>query len=223
MNQGKRKRVAVLISGRGSNMAALMETARRADCPYEIVAVISNRPGAKGLETAQAAGIATAVVDHKAFDSREAFEEVLHETLLVFAVELVACAGFMRIMTEGFVRRWEGRMLNIHPSLLPLFKGLHTHRRALEAGVRVHGATVHFVTPELDGGPIIIQGAVPVLPDDDEDTLAARVLTVEHRIYPAALWRVAAGQCRLRDGRVEMDGWPIDETASLIAPSSSLP
>ena len=218
-----RKRVAVLISGRGSNMAALLEAGRRENCPYEIAAVISNRPDAKGLETARSAGIATAVVDHKLFDSREAFEEMLHETLTAFAVELVACAGFMRIMTEGFVQRWEGRILNIHPSLLPLFRGLRTHRRALEAGVRVHGATVHFVTPELDGGPIIIQGAVPVLPDDDEDTLAARVLRVEHRIYPAALWQVAAGLCRLHDGRVMLEGWPFDETACLITPQAALP
>ncbi len=223
MTARRRKRVAVLISGRGSNMAALMEAGKRPDCPYEIVAVISNRPDAKGLETAQAASIATAVVDHKAFDSRAAFEEVLHETLLSFGAELVACAGFMRIMTAGFVQRWEGRMLNIHPSLLPLFRGLHTHRRALEAGVRVHGATVHFVTAELDGGPIIIQGAVPVLPDDDEDALAARVLRVEHRIYPAALWQVAAGACRLKGGRVIMNGWPFDEEARLIAPVANIP
>ena len=222
MNAAQRKKVAVLISGRGSNMAALMEAGKRPNCPYEIVAVISNRPEAKGLETAQAAGIATAVVDHKAFATREAFEEVLHETLLAFSTELVACAGFMRIMTEGFVRRWEGRMLNIHPSLLPLFKGLHTHRRALQAGVRVHGATVHFVTPELDSGPIIIQGAVPVLPDDTEEALAARVLKVEHRIYPAALWQVAAGRCRLHQGRVETKNWPFDDSACLIAPVSAL-
>ncbi len=219
----RRKRVAALISGRGSNMAALMEAAQKPGCPYEIVAVVSNRPEAKGLETASAAGIATAVVDHKAFDSREAFEEVLHETLLAFGAELVACAGFMRIMTAGFVQRWEGRMLNIHPSLLPSFKGLHTHRRALEAGVRVHGATVHFVTADLDGGPIIIQGVVPVLPDDDEETLAARVLEVEHRIYPAALWQVAAGKCRLEGERVVMEGWPVDKTARLISPTPDLP
>ena len=219
MSGAGRKRVVVLISGRGSNMAALMEAGKRPNCPYEIVAVISNRPEAKGLETAQAAGVATAVVDHKAFDTREAFEEVLHETLLTFGAELVACAGFMRIMTAGFVQRWEGRMLNIHPSLLPSFKGLHTHRRALEAGVCLHGATVHFVTAELDGGPIIIQGAVPVLPDDDEETLAARVLEVEHQIYPAALWQVAAGKCRLENGKMVKKGWPVDETARLICPS----
>ena len=219
MSAEKRKRVAVLISGRGSNMAALMAAAEKPGCPYAIVAVISNRPEAKGLETAQAAGIATAVVDHRAFETREAFEEVLHETLLTFEAELVACAGFMRIMTAGFVQRWEGRMLNIHPSLLPAFKGLHTHRRALEAGVSVHGATVHFVSAELDSGPIIIQGVVPVLPGDDEETLAARVLTVEHQIYPAALWQVAAGRCRLENGRVVKENWPVDEAVRLISPS----
>ena len=214
-----KKRVAVLISGRGSNMEALMRTQQRPGCPYEIVAVISNVPEAKGLQTAQEAGIATAVVDHTRFDSREAFEEVLHETLLVFAADLVACAGFMRIMTEGFVNRWLGRMLNIHPSLLPLFRGLHTHRRALEAGVRLHGATVHFVTPELDGGPIIIQAAVPVLPDDTEEALAARVLRTEHRIYPAALWQVAAGRARLENGKAVVDDWPADEEAALFSPA----
>ncbi len=218
-NKTGRKRVAVLISGRGSNMQALLRAQQQhADCPYEITAVISNVPDAKGLQTAQDAGIATAVVDHRAFDSREAFEEVLHETLLVMQAELVACAGFMRIMTEGFVARWQGRMLNIHPSLLPSFKGLHTHRRALEAGVRLHGATVHFVTPELDGGPIIIQAAVPVLPGDTEEALAARVLAVEHRIYPAALWQVAAGRARLENGRAVIDGWPAEAGAQLFNP-----
>ncbi len=221
MAQGK-KRVAVLISGRGSNMEALLRAGQLPGCPYEIVAVISNVPGARGLQTAAEAGIATAVVDHRQFKTREAFEEVLHETLLVFAADLVACAGFMRIMTESFVSRWEGRMLNIHPSLLPLFRGLHTHRRALKAGVKVHGATVHFVTPELDGGPIIIQAAVPVLAGDDEDSLAARVLRVEHRIYPAALWQVAAGNCRLENGRVATDGWPVDETAQLFSPAADI-
>ncbi len=217
MTQG-RKRVVALISGRGSNMEALLRVARLPGCPYEIVGVVSNVPGAKGLETAARAGVATAVVNHRSFETREAFEEVLHETLLVFAADIVACAGFMRIMTEGFVGRWEGRMLNIHPSLLPLFRGLHTHRRALKAGVKVHGATVHFVTPELDGGPIIIQGAVPVLPDDDEGALAARVLQVEHRIYPAALWQVAAGKCRLEEGRVKTSDWPVAERARLFCP-----
>ncbi len=214
----RRKKVSVLISGRGSNMQALVRASREPDCPFEICAVISNEPQAKGLSFAADAGIATAVVDHRQFESREAFEEVLHETLLVFKSELVALAGFMRILTPSFVRNWEGRMLNIHPSLLPLFKGLHTHRRALEAGVRIHGCTVHFVTADLDSGPIIAQGAVPVLPDDTEDSLAARVLKVEHRIYPEALALVASGTVRMLDGRVVGD-WQADEQAWLSSPA----
>ena len=213
-----RKKVAVLISGRGSNMEALIEAARAADCPFEITAVISNNPGAGGLKTAQSAGIATAVIDHREFDTREAFEEVLYETLLVFAADLVACAGFMRIMTEGFTRRLEGRMLNIHPSLLPAYKGLHTHERALRDGVRLHGCTVHFVTADLDGGPIIIQGAVPVLSGDTADSLAARVLGVEHRIFPRALALVATGQARLEDGRAVIEA-DADEAAFITSPS----
>ena len=213
-----RKKVAVLISGRGSNMEALIEAARAADCPFEITAVISNNPGAGGLKTAKDAGIATAVIDHREFDTREAFEEVLYETLLVFAADLVACAGFMRIMTEGFTRRLEGRMLNIHPSLLPAYKGLHTHERALRDGVRLHGCTVHFVTADLDGGPIIIQGAAPVLSGDTADRLAARVLRVEHKIFPRALALVATGQARLENGRaiIEADA---DEAAFITSPS----
>ncbi len=214
---GGRKRLAVLISGRGSNMEALIEAARADDCPYEIVAVISNRPQAKGLETAAREGMATTVIDHEKFDSREAFEEVLHETLLVFAAELVACAGFMRIMTGSFTSRWEGRMLNIHPSLLPLYRGLRTHERALADGVRVHGCTVHFVTADLDGGPIIIQGAVPVLAGDTEDTLAARVLKVEHRIFPRAVELVARGQVWLEDG-VAKGEWTADGAAFITSP-----
>ena len=214
----RRQRVVVLISGRGSNMQALLRAQQAPGCPYEVVAVISNVPDAGGLKLAQDAAVSTAVIDHRRFETREAFEEVLHETLLTFAADLVACAGFMRILTETFTRRWEGRMLNIHPSLLPAFRGLHTHRRALEAGVRLHGATVHFVTPELDGGPIIVQAAVPVLPDDDEQALAARVLAVEHVIYPSALWRVAAGQVRLQEGRVVETGVAHDAGARLVSP-----
>lgn len=213
-----RRKVAVLISGRGSNMEALIERARQPDCPYEIVAVISNNPDAAGLHTAQAAGIATAAIDHRQFASREAFEEVLHETLLTFAAEYVACAGFMRVLTAGFTRRWGGRMLNIHPSLLPAYRGLHTHARALADGVCIHGCTVHFVTPELDAGPIIIQAAVPVLPDDTEETLATRVLSQEHRIYPAALALVTSGRLRLEEGRVTGDG-RADPAAFLISPT----
>ncbi len=213
-----RKKVAVLISGRGSNMEALIEAAKAAGCPFEITAVISNNPGAGGLKTAREEGIATAVIDHREFKTREAFEEVLYETLLVFAADLVACAGFMRIMTEGFTRRLEGRMLNIHPSLLPAYKGLHTHERALRDGVRLHGCTVHFVTADLDGGPIIIQGAVPVLSGDTADSLAARVLRVEHKIFPRALALVATGQARLEDGRAVIEA-DADEAAFITSPS----
>ncbi len=214
----RKKRLVVLISGRGSNMEALLEAAAAPACPYEVVAVVSNRPGAAGLARAAAAGVATAVVDHRRFESREAFEEVLHETLLVFAADLVACAGFMRIMTGAFTLRWEGRMLNIHPSLLPLYRGLHTHRRALEDGVRIHGCTVHFVTADLDGGPIVMQGAVPVLPGDTEEALAARVLKVEHRIFPASVALVASGRLRLEGGSV-VGQVPVDEGAFLVSPA----
>ena len=196
-----RKRVGILISGRGSNMATLVERAGQADCAYEVACVISNRPDAKGLETAAANGIATAALDHKALGSREALDGAMHEALLAHGCELVACAGFMRIMTGAFISKWAGRMINIHPSLLPLFKGVDTHERALEAGVRVHGCSVHFVSEELDAGAIIAQGVVPVLAGDDPDVLATRVLTVEHRLYPAVLDALAQERISLVDGR----------------------
>lgn len=197
-----RKRTAILISGRGSNMAALIEAARDRDYPAEIVLVVSNRPDATGLQRAQAAGIATATVDHKRFgQDREAFERALQDVLIEHRIEIVCLAGFMRLLTPWFIAQWPNRLLNIHPALLPAFKGLDTHRRAIEAGVREHGATVHFVVPEMDSGPIIMQGAVPVSPGDTEDTLAARVLAVEHRIYPQALALVASGRVRVVDGR----------------------
>jgi phosphoribosylglycinamide formyltransferase-1 len=193
-----RKRVAVLISGRGSNMATLMAAAQAPDYPAEVVLVVSNRPDAPGLAYAGEAGIATAVVDHTTFgDDREAFDRALDAALTAARIEIVCLAGFMRLLTPWFVRRWSGRLLNIHPSLLPQFKGLHTHRRALAAGATQHGATVHFVVPELDSGPIVAQAAVPVLEGDTEDTLAARVLEVEHRIYPQALRQVAEGRAVL--------------------------
>jgi len=189
-----KKRVAVLISGRGSNMTALIEAAKAEDYPAEIVLVVSNRADAPGLARAHAAGVATVVVDHTIFgDEREAFERALDEELRTNRIDLVCLAGFMRLLTAWFVGRWRGRMLNIHPSLLPQFKGLHTHRRALEAGVKRHGATVHFVVPEMDAGPIVAQEAVAVRKDDTEQTLAARVLEVEHQIYPQALRAVAEG------------------------------
>lgn len=177
------KRIVILISGRGSNMVALLD----AGIPAQIAAVISNDPAAKGLQTAAERGIATVALDHRQYPDRERFDAALAEAIDAHAPDLVVLAGFMRILTAGFVARYAGRMLNIHPSLLPSFPGLHTHRQALQSGVRVHGATVHFVTPQLDHGPIVIQAAVPVLPDDDEDRLAARVLTQEHRIYPQAV------------------------------------
>ncbi len=196
-----RKRVGILISGRGSNMASLMDAARADNCAYEIACVISNRPDAAGLETARKSGITAVALDHKTLGSREALESAMHEALIASQAELVACAGFMRIMTGDFIAKWDGRMINIHPSLLPLFKGVNTHERALQAGVRVHGCSVHFVSAELDAGAIIAQGVVKVMPGDDADTLAARVLAVEHRIYPAVLNALAGDRIRLEDGR----------------------
>lgn len=196
-----RPRVGILISGRGSNMVSLVETARQPGYPAEIALVLSNVPDAPGLDWASGFGIATATVDHRTFGKdREAFERAMDEVLRAHQIDLVVLAGFMRIMTAWFVKRWEGRMINIHPSLLPLFKGTHTHRQALEAGVSEHGCSVHFVVPELDAGPVIAQAKVPVLPGDDENTLAARVLAQEHGLYPQALAAVASGTVALVDG-----------------------
>lgn len=198
-----RPRVGILISGRGSNMVSLAEAARADGFPAEVALVLSNVPGAGGLDRAEALGIATATVDHRAFKGdREAFERAMDEVLRLNQIDLVVLAGFMRIMTPWFVRRWEGRMINIHPSLLPLFKGTHTHRQALEAGVMEHGCSVHYVVPELDAGPVIMQAKVPVLPGDDEDALAARVLVQEHLLYPLALAEVASGRAALVDGTI---------------------
>ena len=192
-----KKRVAVLISGRGSNMTALVEAAKAKDYPAEIVLVVSNLPDAFGLTRARDAGVETAVVNSRAFgNDREAFERALDAKLGKHQIEIVCLAGFMRLFTPWFVTRWNGRMLNIHPALLPQFKGLHTHRRALEAAVKRHGATVHFVSAEMDSGQIILQDSVPVLDGDTEETLAARVLAVEHRIYPEALRLVAEGKIK---------------------------
>lgn len=198
-----RKRVGVLISGRGSNMVSLAEAAQAPGYPAQIALVISNIPDVAGLDRARDFGIATATVDHRAFNrDREAFERAMDEVLRVNQIDLIVLAGFMRILTPWFVTRWEGRMINIHPSLLPLFKGTHTHRQALEAGVAEHGCSAHFVVPELDAGPVILQAKVPVLPGDDEETLAQRVLVEEHKLYPAALAEVASGRARLEDGAV---------------------
>ena len=204
-----RKRVAVLISGRGSNMLALIEAAKDAGYPAEIVLVVSNEPAAVGLKRAVAASIQTAVVDHRPFGKdREAFERALQRELAAHGIEIVCLAGFMRLLTPWFVRQWEGRLLNIHPALLPAFKGLDTHARALAAGVKEHGATVHFVVPEMDSGPVIAQGAAPVRAGDSAATLAARVLEIEHRLYPRALRLVAEGRVRIVDGRCLIDGRP---------------
>jgi phosphoribosylglycinamide formyltransferase-1 len=193
-----KKRVGVLISGRGSNMTALIEAAKAKDYPAEIVVVLSNRPDAAGLIRAQQAGIATALIDHTAFGKdREAFERALDVELQARQIDIVCLAGFMRLLTPWFVEHWSGRMINIHPALLPQFKGLDTHRRALEAGVEEHGATVHFVSTGMDEGPVILQKSVPVLGSDSEASLAARVLEVEHQIYPQALRMVAEGRARL--------------------------
>jgi phosphoribosylglycinamide formyltransferase 1 len=205
-----RKRVAVLISGRGSNMAALIEAAKEESYPAEIWLVVSNRPDAAGLERARDAGIATTIVDHASYgNDREAFEQALQAVLEGAGIELVCLAGFMRLLTPWLVERWQGRMLNMHPSLLPAFRGLDTHARAIEAGVRIHGASVHFVVPEMDSGPIIAQAAVPVIEGETADALAARVLAVEHKIYPLALRLLAEGRvelegsrCRILDARV---------------------
>ncbi|MCL2635917.1 MAG: phosphoribosylglycinamide formyltransferase [Betaproteobacteria bacterium] len=212
------KRIVILISGRGSNMEALIAARDAGKLPVVIVAVISNRPAARGLETAARAGIATAVLDHKDFAGRAAFDAALAEAIDAHAPDLVVLAGFMRILGEDFVRRYEGRLLNIHPSLLPSFPGLHTHQRALDEGVRVHGCTVHFVTPALDHGPIVIQAAVPVRTDDSEEALAARVLAQEHVIYPQAVRWFAEGRLQLLDGRVRVAGAD-GGAAALIAPA----
>jgi phosphoribosylglycinamide formyltransferase-1 len=215
-----RKRVGVLISGRGSNLAALIEAARQPDYPAEIALVVSNRPEAVGLARAADAGIPTAVVDHKAHPDRRAFEEELDRTLAASGIDIVCLAGFMRIFTDWFVARWTGRTLNIHPSLLPAFRGVDTHRQALAAGVLIHGCTVHFVTLDLDAGPIVAQAAVRVLPGDTEETLAARVLDEEHRLYPFALRLVCEGKARL-DGEVVHHRFTWRGDTAFFAPPTS--
>jgi phosphoribosylglycinamide formyltransferase 1 len=203
-----KKRVGILISGRGSNMMALVEAARTAGYPAEIASIISSAPDAPGLAWATAQGLPARAIDHRAHPTREAFDAAVHAALTDAGVELVALAGFMRIQSKAFVERWQGRQLNIHPSLLPLFKGLHPHRQALEAGVKVSGCTVHFVTPEMDSGPIVAQAAVPVLDGDTSESLAARVLAAEHRLYPHALALVASGRASIEGGRVRIDAGP---------------
>lgn len=210
-----RRRTAILISGRGSNMAALIEAAQQPDYPAEIALVLSNRADAPGLARVKAAGIEAAVVASKGYSSREVFDQALQARLADADIELVCLAGFMRVLSEEFVKTWRDRLINIHPSLLPLFPGLDTHTRALEAGVRIHGCTVHFVRTDVDRGPIIAQAAVPVLSADTAETLAERVLAAEHRLYPLALSLVAAGKARVVDERVV-----IDETEAEVADRS---
>jgi phosphoribosylglycinamide formyltransferase 1 len=215
-----RKRVAVLISGRGSNMAALIEAAKDRAYPADIALVLSNRADAGGLLVAQAAGITTEVVEHTPYGKdRAGFERALQAALEKHRIEIVCLAGFMRLLTAGFVGRWQCRILNIHPALLPAFKGLDTHKRALEAGAKVHGATVHFVVPEMDSGPIIAQGTVSVLAGDTEEALAARVLRVEHQIYPLALKLVAEGRVRIENGHCLVDGARVPDTGVAIPPA----
>jgi phosphoribosylglycinamide formyltransferase 1 len=199
-----RRRTAVLISGRGSNMTALIGAARAPDFPAEIALVLSNKSSAAGLAFARQAGIAAAVVDHKIYAGRDEFEGSMQAMLDIHRIDLICLAGFMRILSAPFVARWQGRILNIHPSLLPSFRGLDTHARAIAAGVKLHGCTVHFVEPELDSGPIIAQAAIELRDDDTPETLGARVLSEEHRLYPAALALVAAGRVEIIGARTRV-------------------
>nr|WP_256448905.1 phosphoribosylglycinamide formyltransferase [Methylosinus sp. KRF6] len=211
-------RTAILISGRGSNMDALIEAARAPDFPAEIALVVSNRPEAVGLAKAKAAGVAVAAVDHKIYAGREEFERSLQIVLETHRIELLCLAGFMRLLTPWFIGQWRGRMLNIHPALLPAFRGLHTHERALAAGVKIHGCTVHFVVPEMDEGPIVAQAAVAVLDSDTPESLGTRVLEQEHLLYPRALRLVASGAVRVEGNRV-LGASPSPQPA-LAVPSS---
>ena len=200
----RKAKVGILISGRGSNMQSLVRAMAEPGFPAEPAVVVSNRPEALGLSWAESQGIPAIAIDHREFATRMAFEARLHQTLLEYGTELICNAGFMRLLTGGFVDRWKDRQLNIHPSLLPSFPGLHTHQRALEAGVMITGCTVHFVRLEMDSGPIIAQAAVPVVPGDTEDTLAARVLEAEHKLYPLALRLVASGAVRVENETLEL-------------------
>jgi formyltetrahydrofolate-dependent phosphoribosylglycinamide formyltransferase len=213
-----RKRTVVLISGRGSNMTALIAAAADPSYPAEIVGVISDRANAAGLGIAQSRGVATKVIQRADHPSKDAFDAAIDAALAGFGADIVALAGYMRILGRGLVEKWQGRMINIHPALLPAFKGLDTHARAIRAGVRIHGCSVHFVTPEMDDGPIIAQAAVPVMVGDNEDTLAARVLKVEHRLYPLALGLVAEGKARMEKGHTVLAHFAddADNAASVV-------
>lgn len=212
-----RMKLGILISGRGSNMTALIDACKQESYPAEVTVVISNRPKAKGLKTAESHDIPTAVVDHKDYEDRGAFEAALEEVLQDHGVDLICLAGFMRLLGNDFVNNRRDRMINIHPSLLPAYRGLHTHQRVIEAGVKFTGCTVHYVRPEMDDGPVIIQAAVPVLPDDTEKTLAARVLKYEHIIYPEAVRLIAGGKARVSGHRVYVPG-PAPAEDGLINP-----
>ena len=208
-------RLVVLISGRGSNLQAILDQAVSGELPVEVAAVVSNRPGVHGLERARQAGVPALELDHKNFADRPEFEAALIETIDRRQPDLVVLAGFMRVLTAGFTEHYRGRLLNIHPSLLPKFRGLHTHERAIAAGETEHGASIHFVTAELDGGPVIVQARVPVLPGDDSDALAARVLEQEHRLYPLAIRWFAEQRLRLEGEQVWFDGQPLVEPLRL--------
>lgn len=208
-------RISVLISGRGTNLAALVRAARHGEINGSVTHVVSNRPDAAGLGFAREHGVANTTVDHRAYASRDAFDLALADAIDAGEPDVIVLAGFMRVLDSAFVRRYEGRMINIHPSLLPLYPGLHTHRRALADGVRVHGCTVHYVSPDVDRGPIIAQGVVPVVDGDDESTLAARVLAVEHRLLPAAVGWHCAGRLVIDNGRVRVD-LPVDHAEDAL-------
>ncbi|MBA1203784.1 phosphoribosylglycinamide formyltransferase [Pseudomonas capeferrum] len=213
---GKTCDVVVLLSGSGSNLQALIDSSLEQDNPMRIRAVVSNRADAYGLQRAQAVGIETAVLEHSGFDGREAFDATLMDLIDGFAPDLVVLAGFMRILSAGFVRHYQGRLLNIHPSLLPKYKGLHTHRRAIEAGDAEHGCSVHFVTEELDGGPLVVQAVISVTPDDTPESLAKRVHRQEHQIYPLAVRWFAEQRLRLGDEGALLDGQPLTASGHLI-------
>jgi len=215
-----RKRVVILISGRGSNMSALIEAAGDPNAPFDIVGVISDSDDAKGLVAAASLGIETKAITRTQHPGKEALDSALDAELSRMKADIVCLAGYMRLLTPAFTERWAGRIVNIHPSLLPLFRGLDTHKRVLESGMRLHGCTVHFVTAGMDEGPIIAQAAVPVLPDDTEGDLATRVLGVEHQLYPLALRLVATGKARMEDGKAVLGG--VAAAGSLLSPGSAV-
>jgi phosphoribosylglycinamide formyltransferase-1 len=221
MSAARRMTVGVMISGRGSNLQALLDACARPDYPARVVLVVSNRPDAPGLARAEAAGVPTQVIDHRDYASRETFDAAVTEAFEAAGVELICMAGFLRLLTEGFVDRWRDRLINIHPAILPAFKGLDTHARALATGAKLHGCTVHYVRFDMDTGPIVGQAAVPVLPDDDEARLAARVLAAEHRLYPRCLRLIAEGRVRIAGDAAIVAGATPDPAAALINPSDS--